>query len=71
MIAKEDLTLDGRVHLRPREVAKMHGVSLQLVYEEIWSGRLRASQLNGRAWIIKPADVEAWIERSSTPNTDQ
>jgi len=71
MIAKEELSLEGRVHLRPREVAKMHGLSLQQVYEALWNGSLRASQYNGRLWLIKPADVDTWIERSSTPNTDQ
>ncbi len=63
------IPIEDRVHLRPLDVAQLNGISLHTVYTAISQGQLRASKLGAKTWIIKPADVEAWIEQTAVPNT--
>ncbi len=59
---------DGRLRLRPKDVAERYGISLTPIYQAIYRGELRASRFQSRIWLIEPKDAEAWIEAYSTPN---
>lgn len=58
-----------RMFLRPKEVSKSTGISLFIVYGALREGELRARKLGERSWLIKPEDVEDWVERNSILNT--
>jgi excisionase family DNA binding protein len=52
--------------VRPRDVAERTGLSLSTIYDAIHAGRLRATKISPKVWVIKPADVDAWLEANET-----
>ena len=56
--------VQGRIGLRPSEVAAQTGLSLALIRKEIQAGRLRALRVGEgrRAQIVRLADLEAWLQ---------
>ncbi len=58
-----------RKYLRVNEISEDTGISTSEIYRAITTGELPASKFRERTWLIRPDDVELWIERNSTPNT--
>jgi len=52
---------------RPRDVARVVGVSLETVYAAIRVGDLKASNFGQRSLVVTPEDLDIWIESSLTP----
>jgi excisionase family DNA binding protein len=52
--------------VRPRDVAERTGLSLSTIYDAIHAGRLRATKISPKVWVIKPTDVDAWLEANET-----
>lgn len=58
----ETLSWEDRKTVRPREVAEKTGLSLGTIYLAMRSGKLRATKISPMVWVIKPEDVDAWLE---------
>lgn len=58
--------MDETRYWRPRRLAESYGLSKTFVYDAIYSGELKATQLRGRSWLITQEDADAWIERITT-----
>jgi len=55
--------LEGRLRLKPAEVARLAGCSIRTVWSAIAAGKLKAYRLGGDGNTgVLPADVQAWIE---------
>jgi excisionase family DNA binding protein len=51
-----------------RDAANRARVSAATIMREARSGRLRGYKIGGRkVWRFRPADIDAWVEGSSTP----
>ncbi len=50
----------ARRYYRPREVAKVTGVSASAVFEALYAGQLEGYRL-GRAWLVPVDAVDRWI----------
>lgn len=57
-----DDPLDGKLALRPAEVAYALGLSAKTIYRLIESGELPTISV-GRARLIRVADIREWLER--------
>ncbi len=53
-------------YIRPKEMAKLYGVSIQTIYEAIWREELKARKISPRAWLIEPSEADRWIESRMT-----
>lgn len=53
-----------RLPYTPAQVAQMYGVSVNSIYNEIKSGRLRAHHKRGdrKRWYVTEADLAHWAE---------
>lgn len=51
----------AREYIRPADVVRMTGCSKSFVMQAIWSGNLRAFQVE-RSWLIPRDAVRDWIE---------
>ena len=49
-----------RKYYRPREVAKVTGVSASAVFEALYAGELEGYRL-GRAWLVPVDAVDTWV----------
>lgn len=47
------------------EVARVTGVSRDVLYDEVRSGRLRALRFGKRLLRVRPEDVDEWLEEST------
>lgn len=53
-----------RTHIRPLEFAESVGASKAQVYQWIYSGRLKATQM-GRAWFVPVSELTEFFEREA------
>jgi excisionase family DNA binding protein len=51
-----------RVTVRPREVAERTGISLTAIYDAINDGSLKATKVSAKVWVVRPADVDDWLD---------
>jgi excisionase family DNA binding protein len=63
-----EASIASRMFLRPREVAKLTGLSESEVYRSIHAGDLAARKYRTRGWLIAHADLDAWINACSAPS---
>jgi predicted DNA-binding transcriptional regulator AlpA len=49
--------------IRPKEMSRLYGISIQVVYEAIWRGELKANKISPRTWLIEPSEADRWITR--------
>jgi excisionase family DNA binding protein len=59
---------NGKLRLRPKDVARLYSISTQPVYSAIYRGELPAVRFGQRTWLIRPEDAARWIEENSTSN---
>lgn len=52
--------------VRPPEIAKYTGISLTTIYDAIHEGHLPARRVGPKVILVRPADVDAWIERQDS-----
>ena len=50
-----------------RDAADAFGVSYTAVWRAVRAGELPALQV-GRRWLVRPEDVETWLQAIGTPN---
>lgn len=65
MKAKTILTpdeLEGRLYIRPKELASMIGIEATIIYRSIYNGSLPARKFRGSVWLIRREDANAWLE---------
>ncbi len=49
--------------LKIREASKLYGIGRDCLYNAIHKGELQAYKPNGRDFLIKVSELEAWIEK--------
>lgn len=55
--------LDSRMFIRPRELARMVGLSDSEIYNRLYDGTLPARRYRDRIWLIGVDDARAFIEK--------
>jgi excisionase family DNA binding protein len=56
------LRIDGLAprYVRPKDAARISGLSRSAIFAALWSGELRAFR-KGRSWLIAIEDLDRWI----------
>lgn len=52
-----------KTFLKVREAVELYGVGRDRIYSAIHNGELRAYKPNGRDYLLKTSEIEAWIEK--------
>ena len=52
-----------KTFLKVREAVELYGVGRNCIYNAIHRGELRAYKPNGRDYLHKTSEIEAWIEK--------
>ena len=52
-----------KTFLKVKEAASVYGVGRNCIYNAIHRGELRAYKPNGRDYLLKTSEIEAWIEK--------
>ncbi|WP_407652297.1 excisionase family DNA-binding protein [Acetivibrio straminisolvens] len=52
-----------KTFLKVREAVELYGVGRDRIYSAIHNRELRAYKPNGRDFLIKVSELEAWIEK--------
>ena len=61
-----EIPWDKRKYVRVREVSEMTGISIAVIYHDIREGLLPAIK-SEKITLIRPSDVDAWIEQRFKP----